>query len=187
MQDRQRGRGPDRAGSVGSPFHEPSRKAVGLEASPARGAAFERAAADESAANAARRRFRSHGLEPLEPDGRIGPLLAAGEQLLAIRRDVGCDSRQRSDGGAPVVEPGGDLYVTSERLVHLGKGVHTFDLDDIEDATLDDGRVLLLFHDGLGITIDADRPRLLRVQISAARAARAGSTDRATSGDQPSR
>lgn len=185
MQDRHRRRGPDSAGSVGPPFPGSSRPAVELAPSAGRGAAFERAAADEAAANAARRRYRSRGLEPLEPDGRVGPLLGPGERLLAIRHDAGLDPRQPSASGG-FVAPAGDLYVTSERLVHLGKEVRTFDLDDIEDATLDDGRVLLLFHDGLGITVDADRPRLLRVQISTARAARAGSASGEMTGDQAS-
>jgi hypothetical protein len=140
---------------------------------------------DEAAASEARIRYREHGVEPLEPDERIRTQLAPGEQVIAVRRFVALDRRQTSAEAPAIDSLRGDLYVTSARLVHVGPRILTFELDDIEDAALAGERVLLLLRDGLSVAIEADRPRLLRVQVAAARAARAGPTGRRPRGPQP--
>lgn len=119
-------------------------------------------------------------------DDRVRGLLGPDERVLAYRHAVALDPRQPAADASPEVQPVGDLYVTSERLLYLGCGMRTFDLDDIEEAALSGERILLSLHDGLGVTVDADGPRLLRVQISTARAARAGAAKRARSLGQSS-
>jgi len=96
------------------------------------------------------------------------------------------DPRQPSVDEGPAGGLSGDLYVTSRRLLLIGRQVLAFDLDDIEDATLSGERIQLLLRDGVGVTVDADGPRLLRVQISTARAARAGSARRSRTVGQAS-
>jgi hypothetical protein len=140
---------------------------------------------DEEDASDARRRFRSHGIEPLAPDACIGSMLAPGEDVLAHHRSVGLDRLQRSKEIEPTVPMLGDLYVTSARLVHLGLRVLTIELDDIEDAALVGDRVLLVIRGGTGVALETDRPRLLRVQMAAARAARSGPTGRRPGRSQP--
>jgi hypothetical protein len=139
---------------------------------------------DDEDAGHARRRYRSHGIEPLEPDPCIGPLLEPGEDVLARHQGVVLDRRQLSTRDDPSSPMPGDLYVTSSRLVHVGRRVVTIELDDVEDAALVGDRVLLITRGGIGVTLEGDRPRLLRVQMAAARAARSGPTRRRTSRPQ---
>ena len=68
----------------------------------------------------------------------------------------------------------GDLYVTSRRLVLVGRYTLSFDLADIEEAMLSGERLLFVLRDGQGASLDVDRPRLLRVELAAARAAARG-------------
>jgi hypothetical protein len=140
---------------------------------------------DEAAASEARLRYKTHGIEPIEPDDSIRCLLMPGEQLLATRRGVALDRRAQAAFAGPPGSVWGDLYVTSARLIHIGGAVVSFDLDDIEDAPMADDRLLLLLADGVGLSLDADRPRLLRVQIAAARAARASSGSRSSDRSHP--
>lgn len=144
-----------------------------------------RAAEDEAAALEARERFRDREMEPLQPDARIAELLVPGEDVLAVRRSAMLDRRDPPLGGArcPVC-PGlaGDLYVTSARLVLVGRTVLAYDLSAIREAVVSTERLLLTLCDGAGITLAVDRPRLLRVEIGVARArqaTRAGAARRA--------
>ena len=45
------------------------------------------------------------------------------------------------------------------------------DLSEIDDVVLSGERLLLVLRGGQGVSIDAPQPRLLRVEIAAARAA----------------
>jgi hypothetical protein len=123
---------------------------------------------DAAAATVARARFRAEGPDTLPADPRIARLMVQGELLVAKRGEVAVDRRQASLRDRPV----GDLYVTSERLILVGSSAITIALEDIEDAALIGDCVLLMLTGGAAIAIEADRPRLLRVQIAAARAAR---------------
>ena len=73
----------------------------------------------------------------------------------------------------------GDLYVTTRRLVHLGRSTVAYSLDEIREADVAAGQLLLVVGDNRGVAIDVGDPRLLRVEIAAARAA-ARAPDRAT-------
>ncbi len=109
-------------------------------------------------------------MTPIVPDDRIAPLLGPGEHVLAVRHSVVLDRRRpppRSDGQASLA---GDLYVTSRRLVLVGRVTLAFDLDEVEDAVVSGERVLLVMGDGRGAALDAAHPRQLRVEIATARA-----------------
>jgi hypothetical protein len=140
---------------------------------------------DEAAATEARARFREHGVDPIEPDDGIRRLLAAGEQVMAMRHFVGLDRRLASAHLTAIDSVRGDLYVTTARLVHVGQHVLSYDLDEIADSALAGERVLLILREGLSVALDAARPRLLRVQIAVARASRAGQTERQHVRPQP--
>jgi hypothetical protein len=128
------------------------------------------AACDEEAAAEARARFRSEPMPCIPPDDAIAQMLGADERVLSVRREATIERRQ----GDPASSAGGlagDLYITSRRLVFRGRLALSIDLEDIDEAMLSGDRLLLVTRDGAGIAIDADRPRLLRVEIAAARAA----------------
>lgn len=127
------------------------------------------AAADEAAAAEARRRYQSERMASLGPDPAITPLLAPGEEVLAVRRCVGFERRLASPGMACAGR--GDLYLTSARLVLLGQPTFAIGLDEIEEAMLSGGRLLLVLHDGAGMSLELERPLLLRVEIATARVA----------------
>ncbi len=129
---------------------------------------------DESAAAAARVRYRTEGVVPVAPDARIEHLLEPGESLLAVHAAIVADSRAAADGSS--VPPGvsGDLYLTSDRLVFAGGVLVAYALGDVEEAVVAGEHVLLVMRDGVGLRVAVDEPRLLRVQIAAARAARRG-------------
>jgi len=133
-----------------------------------------RAADDEAAALVARDRYRDRKMEPLEPDPRIAEILVPGEQVFAVRRSAMLDRREPPPGASHPAYPGlaGDLYVTSNRLVHLGRSTLEYDLDAIREAVVSAEHLLLVLCDGTGLILDLDRPRLLRVEIAAARARR---------------
>lgn len=129
-----------------------------------------RDAEDEAAADRARLAFRRDGLPALEPDARIAPLLAPGERVIAIRRGALLDRRQPRAADMPL-GLAGDLYVTSTRVALVGRTVLSWPLREIEEVVVAGGRLLLVLGDGRGVFVAAAGPRLLRVQIAAARAA----------------
>jgi len=124
------------------------------------------AAADEAAADEARLRLREQGIVPIEPDDRIGAMLAPEELVLAIRRSVSLERRKgwREPGGGLR----GDLYVTTRRLVHLGRVRVEYALGDIQEAVVADSALRLVIGES-GVEIKVPDPRLLRVQVSAVR------------------
>lgn len=129
------------------------------------------AATDQAAADEARLRFRRQGVAPLDPDERIGPLLEPDEQIVAVRRSAVMYRPQNPEPGAssPIEV---DVYVTSRRLVLAGSDVHSFDLATVDEAVVSNERLLLVLCDGVGLALEVGWPRLLRVEIAAARAAR---------------
>ena len=127
---------------------------------------------DEAAAREARARYRRYGPEPLDPTDAARALLAPGEVLLGICPDVALELRRPGEGGPPLQRPVSDLYVTSERLVHTGREDWSIRLDDIDDAAVSGGRILLVLRGGAGAALDTDQPRLVRTRIATARAAR---------------
>ena len=131
-----------------------------------------RAAEDESAAAAARARYRIEGAPRLVPDDGLAALLGNDEWLIAVRRSAFLDRRVPSRGESSWPGLRGQLAVTSRRLIFLaGRYVLAFDLVKVEQIVLSGERLLVAMPDGNGAALDVEQPRLLRVQIAAARAA----------------
>ncbi len=128
------------------------------------------AASDQAEADEARVRYRRRGVAWIDPDERIGPALEPGERLVAVRRSavVYGAGTQESAASPPVVV---DLYVTSRRLVLAGRDNICFDLAALDETVMSHERLLIVMRDGVGLAIEARQPRLLRVEIAAARAA----------------
>ena len=130
----------------------------------------ERVAADEKGADAERERLASEPLPTIHANAEMVVQLHPGELLHAERRAAVMERRQE---GQP---SGGILYLTSQRLVHAGnERVEEIPLERIADMAVAMERLLLIeLTDGSDLAIEVDRPRLLRVQVSAARAAMRG-------------
>jgi hypothetical protein len=126
-----------------------------------------RITADEEAADAERARLVDGDLPDLrsQVDGALP--LTDGEVVHAIRPSA---MLEESDAATPM---GGSLYLTSRRLVHVGEASREIKLDTIEESAVALERLLLLdLTDGSDLAIEVDQPRLLRVQLAAARANR---------------
>jgi hypothetical protein len=128
-----------------------------------------RAVEDEAAAAHARNGYQTEGLPLLEPDATLAPELRPGERL-HVRRESALLNGPKA--GPPLPGYAGTLYLTSERLVHIGQIKVSVDLNDIHQLTLAGERLLVTLTNGEGLSIDASQPRLLRVEIAAARSAR---------------
>jgi hypothetical protein len=130
-------------------------------------AVFQRIAADEAAASAARLAYASEGLPRLEADPVIAAELRNDETVHAMREGA---LMNRLDGNAL---PGyaGKLYLTSARLVHIGQAVFSLTLPSLDEISIVGERLLLTLASGEGVSFDVAQPRLLRVQIGTARKA----------------
>jgi hypothetical protein len=125
----------------------------------------QRVSDDELAADAERARLVDGELPDLrsQVDGAVQ--LAGGELVHAIRRGALLDE------GEAARPTGGSLYLTSDRLVHVGESSREIRLDAIQESAVALERLLLLdLTDGSDLAIEIDQPRLLRVQLAAARA-----------------
>jgi hypothetical protein len=166
-----------------------------------------RTSADETDAIQARERYRNEGLPVIEPDPEIGARLGQNEQLVEMRPGAMVGRALLAGVGGAAVEDGvgtassaaqagveslsGRLYLTSTRLVLLGRltadgpveSELSVALGDIEELAVVGERLLVSLADGTGITIDAGRPRLLRVQIAAARYAARGDAQQLVDGE----
>ncbi len=128
-----------------------------------------RAAADQAAADEARRRFRRDGLPTLPPDARIAPHLEPDEHLVALRHAALLERREPAPGVRLAPGVAGELYVTSRRLVLIGRLTLSVELDAIEYAVRSGERLLLVLRDGHGVALQVAQPRRLWVEIAAAR------------------
>jgi hypothetical protein len=125
----------------------------------------ERVAADESGADAERARLTAEPLPSL-PASDSPFQVRLGEQLHAVRRAAILERSQAA------LASGGTLYLTSHRLVHIGtEAAQEIELNRIQDMAVSMERLLLIeLADGSDLAIEVDQPRLLRVQLAAARA-----------------
>src|SRR5687768_3552639 len=127
---------------------------------------------DEEAARLDRERYREKGLPVLQPDPMVAPLLVDGETVVGWRQAA---SLSRVDEIThAVVRDDGPLYVTSERLLHLGGQTTAFDLSDIAELAMADDRLLVTISGSRGLMLDVAGPRQFRVLLAAARSAAAG-------------
>jgi hypothetical protein len=125
----------------------------------------QRVSADEQAADAERARLTDGELPDLrgQLDGTLP--LADGELVHAIRHSA---ILEEDEAATPT---GGSLYLTSRRLLHVGESTREIRLDAIAESAVSLERLLLLdLTDGSDLAIEVDQPRLLRVQLAAARA-----------------
>lgn len=129
-----------------------------------------RAAEDEVAATDARARYRTETPLRLEPDERLAALLDHDEWLIAVRTSAILDRRVPRPGEPAGAGLEGQLAVTSRRLILAGRHVLTFDLGEVEEIVLSGDRLLVVMRHGIGVALDVEQPRLLRVQIASARA-----------------
>lgn len=127
-------------------------------------ATVRRADADEAEAAAARERFRIGPIPGLEPDEHVAHRLSEGELVHALRTHA----ILRAPGGDQSLGYGGTLYLTSRRLIHLGQVEMSVQLTDIEETSLAGERLLLSLCNGEGLSLDLDRPRLLRAEMAEA-------------------
>jgi len=118
----------------------------------------------------------------LEPDEAIAPLLCPGERLLAVHRNVVLEPSEPLAGSTVDSCRAGDLYLTSRRLRVQSHPVLCVELEWIEEIVRAGNQLLLTLSDGSGVCIVVPGPRLLRVEISAARASarRANDTENDT-------
>jgi hypothetical protein len=125
-----------------------------------------RIGADEAAADAERARLSTeplpHLADGIEPRVRLRP----DETVHAIRQAALLEDSRTA------TPTGGTLYLTSRRLVHMGSDVREVNLRSIAETAVALERLLLVdLADGTDLAIEVDQPRLLRVQLAAARAA----------------
>jgi hypothetical protein len=148
------------------PFAQPS---LGPDPAGGRGVVPYDVDADERAATDARRRYQSGPMASLAPDAVIAEHLAPGEQVLAVRPCVGFEQRPGSAAGT--IGGRAVLYLTNRRIILYSAPLIEIDLDDIQEVLVASGRLLLVLGDGAGVVIETELPRLLRVEIAAARSA----------------
>jgi len=129
------------------------------------------AESDELAAGRAREAYRTRPMARLEPDPSIARLLAPGEHLHAVRRSALLERRESATATGASAGLGGTVYLTSKRLVLVGRRTVAFALEDIVEAMLSGDQLLLVMRDGRGAALRVVQPRLFRVEVAAARAA----------------
>jgi hypothetical protein len=128
-----------------------------------------RVSADEAAADAERARLSSEPLPNLADGVEPSVQLRADEVVHAIRQAA---MLEENGAGQPAGQFGGTLYLTSRRLVHISGQRREVELGAIAEIAVSLERLLLLdLADGSDLAIEVDQPRLLRVQLAAARAA----------------
>jgi hypothetical protein len=120
--------------------------------------------ADEVAAAEVRDRLRAAPLPIIPPDDRIGPHLVERELVHGLRTSA----ILRAPGNDRALGYGGTLYLTSERLVHIGQVNVNVQLRDIRETSVAGERLLVTLRDAEGVVFELDRPRLLRTEIAAA-------------------
>ena len=123
----------------------------------------DRIGADEAAADAERARLTEGELPNL--DEEIEDVALGADEIVHAIRPV---AMLENGSGVPF---GGTLYLTSNRIIHLGQERHELPLERIAESAVSLERLLLLdLTDGSDLAIEVDQPRLLRVQLAAARA-----------------
>lgn len=126
---------------------------------------LERTRQDERDAFEARERYRADGLPTIEVDEAVAQLLRADESVVDVRPAVVVSRHLRGDGTEDFP---GRLYLTNQRLMLVGHEPLDVELGEIDELALAGERLLITLNDATGLSIDAARPRLLRVQIAAA-------------------
>ncbi len=98
-------------------------------------------------------------------------MLVAGERLVGMRPGALLERRQPAPGRRATSGLEGTLYLTTRRIILAGRSSLSFGLDTIRDVMLTGDQLLVLLCDGQGLTLRVPQPRLLRVELAAARLA----------------
>ena len=127
-------------------------------------------AADEAAAECARRRYHDARMTPVQVGPEVQAMLEPNETVFAARHGVRFDSHELV---ALDVAPGdaGDVYLTGRRLIFCGAMHLEVCLAEIREVILAGERLYLVTNSRGAIVMETDQPRLLRVEIAALRAA----------------
>jgi hypothetical protein len=120
--------------------------------------------ADEAAALEVRDRLQAAPLPTITADDAVRPHLADDEVVHGLRTRA----ILKAPGDDRALGYGGTLYLTSQRLLHLGQVTMNVRLDDIVETSLAGERLLVTLSDGEGLMLDVDRPRQLRAEVAAA-------------------
>ncbi len=123
---------------------------------------------DEALAEAARVRYRKDGIARIEPDDGMRSTLGSEEHLLALRDTASIVRRPLGDS----LPLSGRLAITNVRLFVDTPSTTLASLEELDDVTLVADRLLVSLTSETGFTIETSHPRLLRVQLAAARAER---------------
>jgi hypothetical protein len=124
--------------------------------------------ADEEAVRLARDQYRA-GVAGIEPDAIVSSHLNEGEQVLGFRTHVTFARVDRSGGPGTAIP--GWLYVTDQRLIHIGAEVSAIPLTDVIELTVTQDMLLMGLLRSDGVAVGVNRPRLLRLLITAAKTA----------------
>jgi hypothetical protein len=132
---------------------------------------------DDAAAADARERYRTAGPATLAVSGPLAGLLRPGEPVFALHEHVTALLRPLDDRGASPEPIHGTLLLTSARIIVSSGGAVGVDVDleDIEEAVVSGALLLLVLGRGSGLSLALAQPRLLRVQVAAARSVARGS------------
>src|SRR3954452_11460060 len=126
---------------------------------------LQRISADERAADLARGAVNEVGLPDVAGDAHVAQLLAPGEHVVAGRRPVRASPEPPIEGAADFT---GRLYLTTRRLLLLGRDPLAVNLLEIDELSIAGERLLVSTAAGIGFCLDVDRPRELRVLIASA-------------------
>ena len=129
-----------------------------------------RVAADEAAADEARQRYRLGPIPPIQGGPMIQDLLEPGEFVVATRAWAVIDRGTETELGT-ATSVAGMLSVTSRRLLLTGRVRLSIGLDEIREILMAGDRLLLVLRGGQGVSLEVAYPRLLRVELAAARVA----------------
>ena len=130
-------------------------------------AVVERAVADDNAAIDLRQRLKAEPLPTIEPGDDVAAMLVPDEQVVTVRDAVVVE---RDSAGPPPGDRLIRLVVTTARLILIGRTTRSIPFDQIDEVSVAGELVLVSLIDGEGLSLDAGGPRLLRLQIAAARA-----------------
>lgn len=129
-----------------------------------------RIAEDEVQADEARELYQVQGLPTLESDERLAALRQPDETPHAVHGSALLERDTAGDEASRLL--GGTLYLTSRRLLHAGAELTEVPLTAIEEMAVALERLLLIrLNDGSDLALEVEHPRLLRVQIAAAKGA----------------